>query len=202
MKRYRKGQIYKPPSAADSSAQADAIESRRRSPAKPQDYPPRGQIIEVKTPDEGIPACDGNTISWAWCERCIHIDGTEVNAAGGTTKTRVDTDETLPVYNLLVHSIPSNSYVLTALTDTGVRCVLPQTAIELWRFSLNEAFSGSPSRANADLLSLAGIDTGEDVELYDYLDVFSADLSTNDVGYCIKQNGVYVAIQAPCPPEA
>jgi hypothetical protein len=74
--------------------------------------------------------------------------------------------------------------------------------VALWRFQLNSSFSGTPSTADADLLELDGADTERDVTIYDYLDVFSADLTTGDVGYCIQQGDIYVAIQAPCPPEA
>lgn len=87
--------------------------------------------------------------------------------------------------------------------DKWARVLLnASSGITLWRFVLNAAFAGSPSSASCDLLNLDGTDTGQDVTVYDWLDVFSADLTTDDVGYCVRQGNIYTAIQAPCPPEA
>ena len=48
MRRYRKGQTFRPPTAAESAAHADAVEAFRCRPAEPQDLAPCGQIHEGK----------------------------------------------------------------------------------------------------------------------------------------------------------
>lgn len=82
---------------------------------------------------------------------------------------------------------------------TRARKTDPGNWMRLWRFTLNEAFSGSPPAAAADLLYMNGTDTGDDVTIQDYLSIFSSDLTTADAGYCLQQGDVYIAIQAPCP---
>ena len=117
MRRYRKGEIFRPPSAAESAAHADAAESHRRSPAQSQDLAPVGQAIIVKTPVAGIDARDGTTIPSAVCTRCIEIDGTS------NTKTLVETDEELRIYNLYASPVPGEVYIITTLTLHGTRYV-------------------------------------------------------------------------------
>ncbi len=117
MRRYRKGQIFRPPTAAESAAHADATQSHRRSPAQSQDLAPVGQDIIVKTPEAGIDARDGTTISSAVCTRCIEVDG----ASG--TKTLVETDEELRIYNLYSSAVAGEVYVITSMTLHGTRYV-------------------------------------------------------------------------------
>jgi hypothetical protein len=83
--------------------------------------------------------------------------------------------------------------------DKWARVLLGAMSVKLWRFTLNAAFSGSPSTAAADLLNMDGTDTGQDVTVRDELDVFSADLGNGDAGYCCQVGTLYHAIQAPCP---
>lgn len=119
MHRYRKGQFFRPPTAAESAATADAVEAHRRRPPQPQDHSPVGQHILVKTPEEEeIPARDGDMIYFAMCKRCI-----QRNAPNG--KEIVATDEKLIVFNFFEQPIPCDQYVQTALTECGVRYVLP-----------------------------------------------------------------------------
>ena len=117
MRRYRKGQIFRPPSAAESAASADAVESHRRSPAQSQDLAPVGQDIIVKTPEGGIAARDGTTIYSALCTRCIEVDGPS------NTKTLVETDEELRIYNLYPDAVAGEVYVITSSTFHGTRYV-------------------------------------------------------------------------------
>ena len=117
MRRYRKGQTFRPPTAAESAAQADAIEAFRRSPGRPQDRKPVGQHILVKTPEGGIQARDGETIYWEWCKRCIQRNA-------GSEKEIVETDEQLIVFNTLEQAVAGDVYVMTGLTECGVRHVL------------------------------------------------------------------------------
>ncbi len=117
MRRFRKGDKFRPPTAAESAANADALEGfRRRSPV-PQDLAPVGQDIVVKTPEAGIDARVGTTISSAVCTRSIEVDG------ASSTKTLVDTDEELVVYNLETASVPGEIYVHTGMAATGTRYV-------------------------------------------------------------------------------
>ena len=117
MRRHRKGQIWRPPSAAESAAVADAIEAHKASPSQPIDLPPVGQDIVVKTPVAGIAARDGATISSALCDRCIEVNSTS------NEKTLVDTDEKLRIYNIYPDAVTGEVYVVTSLTLHGTRYV-------------------------------------------------------------------------------
>lgn len=88
---------------------------------------------------------------------------------------------------------------LTARPRPQRRLIPEQLTTRLWRFTLNEAFSGSPPAAAADLLYLDGTDTGDDVTVQDYLSIFSGTLTTGDAGFCLQQGDIYVVIQGPCP---
>ena len=123
MHRYRVGQIFRPPSVAESAANADSVESHRRSPAKPQDLAPVGQDIVIKTPTAGIEARDDMTIYSALCTRCIEIDGED------NTKTLVETDEERRIYNLELAAVPGDSFVNTALTLHGTRHAMPTVGL-------------------------------------------------------------------------
>jgi len=116
MRRYRKGQTFRPPTAAESAAQADAVEAFRSRPAEPQSRLPRGMDM-VKTPSGGIPARDGLTISSAICTRCVWTSGP------GITKTILETDEKRPVYNLDTSAVPGGIYVVPDLALGGMLCI-------------------------------------------------------------------------------
>jgi len=109
--------MFRPPSAAESAASADALEGFRRRPPTPQDSSPVGQDIIVKTPEVGIDARSGTTIYSAACTRCIEVDGY------GGEKTLVDTDETLQIYNFYPDAVAGDVYVITSLTLCGTRYV-------------------------------------------------------------------------------
>ncbi len=117
MKRFPKGSMWRPPTAADSAASADALEGFRRRPPVSQDLAPVGQDIIVKTPPGGIAARVGTTIFSALCDRLIEIDGT------ANTKTLVETDEELRIYNLYPGVVTGDVYVITSLTLHGTRYV-------------------------------------------------------------------------------
>jgi len=117
MRRYRKGQIFRPPTAAESAVSADALEAFRRRPPTPQEAVAVGQDIIVKTPAGGIAARSGTTISSAACTRCIEVD------AASDKKTLVDTDESLQIYNLYPDAVAGDVYVITSLTLCGTRYV-------------------------------------------------------------------------------
>ncbi len=117
MRRYRKGQTFRPPTAAESAAHADALEGFRRRPPVSQDLAPAGQDIIVKTPVAGIDARNGTTIYSAACTRCIEVDGTS------STKTLVETDEELRIYNLYPDAVTGEIYAITSMTLHGTRYV-------------------------------------------------------------------------------
>ena len=117
MHRYRKWQTFRPPSAAESAASADAIEAFRRRPPVSQDLTPVGQDIIVKTPEAGIDARDDTTIYSALCTRCIEVDGVS------NEKTLVETDEELRIYNLYPDAVTGDVYVITSVTVHGTRYV-------------------------------------------------------------------------------
>lgn len=66
----------------------------------------------------------------------------------------------------------------------------------LYRFTMNEDWSAGV--ADSDILLMDGTDTTIDADVLDPLGVFSA-LSNGDGGLCLLQDGIYYAIQAPCP---
>ena len=107
--------MWRPPSAAESAAHADAAESHRSSPPQPRDFAPVGQGVVVKVPGAGIAARAGAVISSAVCIRVVEVDG----ASG--TKTLVDTDEEIVVHNLSRADVPGTSYIMTHLSADGTR---------------------------------------------------------------------------------
>ena len=117
MRRYRKGQTWRPPTAEESATHADALESHRRQPGQPQDRTPVGQDIVVLTPVGGIDAADGDTIYSELCQVCIEVDG------ASETKTFVETDEYIRVYNLYADDVGAEIRVVTSLTFYGTRYV-------------------------------------------------------------------------------
>ena len=116
MHRYRKGQTFRPPTAAESATQADALEAFRRQPAQPQDRRPVGQSIIVKTPEDGIPARDGTTIYSAICKKCVPIGAAD-------EKEITETDQELNVFNPYLCAIAEGIYVITSLLGDGTRYV-------------------------------------------------------------------------------
>jgi len=116
MRRYRKGQQFRPPTAAESAVHADAVESYRRSPPQPQGQLTRGSVVIVKTPEGGIPARDGTTLYSAVCTRCIE-------SSIADEKELLETDEELIVFNLDAADVPGASYMKSCLTSTGTRYV-------------------------------------------------------------------------------
>lgn len=117
MYRFRKGQTWRPPTAAESATHADALESHRRQPEQPQDNTPVGQDIVVLTPAGGIPARSGNTIYSAICKVCIEVDG------ASNTKTLVETDEQIRVHNVYPDVVTGDVKAPTSLTFYGTRYV-------------------------------------------------------------------------------
>ena len=122
MRRYRKGQTWRPPTAAESAAKADAVEGFRRSSASPQGRLTRGSDILVKTPVGGIPARVGDTIYSATCTRCV-----ETTIAD--EKTILNTDESLLVCNIHTEDVAGDDYVMTRLTACGTRYVDQSTSV-------------------------------------------------------------------------
>jgi len=82
--------------------------------------------------------------------------------------------------------------------DKWARVLLGNQAVKLWRFTMNEAFSGSPTSADCDLLNIDGSDTGQDVDVYDRLDIAKDDLENGDPGWCVQMGSTFHFIQAPC----
>lgn len=84
---------------------------------------------------------------------------------------------------------------------------MPRTMLQLnsrlWRFKLNEAFTDGS--ADADLLTLSGVDTELDVEVKDPLLIFQTlGVTTDDEGYCLEQLDMdgtrwFLVIQMECP---
>lgn len=74
-----------------------------------------------------------------------------------------------------------------------------QSGARLYRYTLNEGWGDTTAdEATCDILELDGTDTNEDSIVKDPDGIF-ATLESGDPGWCFKQDGVYYAIQAPCP---
>ena len=116
MRRYRKGQMFRPPTAAESAVNADTLEAFRSSPAAPQDRPTRGTDILVKTPSGGIAARAGTTLFSAVCTRCVETSTAD-------EKTILETDEPLVVFNVYPDAVAEEVFVVTSLMATGTRYV-------------------------------------------------------------------------------
>jgi hypothetical protein len=117
MRRYRKGDLFRPPTAADSAASADALEGFRRRPPVAQDLAPVGQDIIVVTPGGGIDARAGETLSSAICKICIEID------SSSNEKTIVETDQEIRIYNFYPAAVSGGNYAMTSITAYGTRYV-------------------------------------------------------------------------------
>jgi hypothetical protein len=117
MKRYRKGSMWRPPTAAESAATADAVEGFRRRPPVAPDPVSAGKDIIVKTPAGGIDARSSTTLSSALCNLCIEIDSSSYE------KTIVETDQQIIVYNIYPDDVTGDVYAITSLTATGTRYV-------------------------------------------------------------------------------
>lgn len=116
MRRPRKGTVFRVPTTAESAATADAVDAHRRRPPRPQDKPPTGQDILVKTPAAGIPARCGTTVYSATCTRCILTGPID-------EKTIEETDEELEVSNIYNDAVTGSIYVVTSLLEDGTRYV-------------------------------------------------------------------------------
>jgi hypothetical protein len=114
VKRYRKGQQYRPPTAAESAMHADALAGFQNQPAGPQDLTPRSHVIFVKTPSGGIEARDNTTMFSAECTICVETSEAD-------EKTLKDTDEPIVVFNIYPIDVPGSTYVPTDLTVCGTR---------------------------------------------------------------------------------
>lgn len=78
----------------------------------------------------------------------------------------------------------------------GLVCLEAEESPTLYRFTLNaDLVSGT---ADADIIEMDGTDTTWDRNVLDPLGIFST-LEAGDPGLCIKQNGKFYVIQAPCP---
>ena len=143
MWRPRKGSTFRVPTAADSAANADALEGFRRRASQPQDKAPVGQTVLVKTPADGIPARDENTIFWEKCQRCIERYTAD-------EKEIVETDEEIIVHNLFGQAILGDTYVATALTEGGTRYAT--LVHEVVAFTLTEDMDAStPGEASCTI---------------------------------------------------
>lgn len=172
MRRYRKGQVFRVPTTAESAAQADAIEAFRRSPPRPQDKPPTGQGMIVKTPAAGIPARSGATIYSAICTRCVETSTAE-------QKTLLDTDEEIEVFNLETTAIAGSAYIHTDLSPSGTRYAEKSSAaghiviqfqiIDLAPYT--DLITSGCVVVDAEVLSVscqsAGVAVGDEVRVYD-----------------------------------
>lgn len=198
-RRYRKGQTFRPPTAAESAAQADAIDAHRRKPARPQDRPSTGQHILVKTPEDGIQARDEETIYWAMCKRVIQRNTAD-------EKEIADTDEEIIVFNTLSRAIAGDSYVMTGLTECGVRHVLSEAAsgTEIIRFEVIslcpyvDDISTPCAAVNAEVLTIScssGVSVGDEVIVYDPSGCWfqvPIEVLENAVGVAVSmQKGIY-----------
>lgn len=77
------------------------------------------------------------------------------------------------------------------------RLLTTQSGLRLFRFTINESLADGT--ASSDILEMNGTDTGDDEVVNDPLNVFATLVTTNDPGYCLRQDGVFYAMQAPCP---
>ncbi len=171
MWRPRKGSTFRVPTAADSAASADATEDFRRRASQPQDKAPVGQTIVVKTPVDGIPARDENTIFWEKCQRCIERYTPD-------QKEIVDTDEEIIVFNLFAEVVPGDTYVPTLLTEGGTRYA--HQAHQIVGFTLTEDMGNTTAGEASATLSRTwvaaseGYTGSETMQVKDVQGIFSA----------------------------
>lgn len=73
----------------------------------------------------------------------------------------------------------------------------PTTGAKLYRFTLNASLASGT--ADADILEMDGTDTTLDEDVLDPLGIFASLTTVGDAGLCLRQDGIYYVIQAPCP---
>jgi hypothetical protein len=171
MRRYRKGQTFRPPTTAESAASADAIEGHRRRSPLPQNRLSRGDKILVKTHADGIPARVGTTIYSAICTRLVETSTAE-------DKTLLETDEEIEVFNLETTNVTGGIYAQTGLTLHGTRCVEMggSSGTEIISFRVlyllpfGAEISSACSGVRAEILAVScnsSFETGDEVDIYD-----------------------------------
>ena len=82
--------------------------------------------IVVKTPEGGIPARDGTTVSSALCLLYKEVDG----ASNTKTLTPIEIDsthQTIRVWNFSNEAVAEEAYVVTARTKSGTRYVVVES---------------------------------------------------------------------------
>lgn len=191
MRRYRKGDIFRPPTAAESAANADALEGFRRRSPESQVRLSRGDKILVKTPEGGIPARVGTTISSAICTKLVETSTAE-------EKTLLETDEELEVFNLDTGDVPGEVYAQTGLTAHGTRCA---EAASPWHWAKLDgalAFDGTATASVWDGAPLA--DTTDNLTVYPPPVLTSGSIASGTwVRIDLHRNGRWYVIIAECP---
>lgn len=102
---------------------------------------------------------------------------------------------TVKVGNLWDHVIQNGDFVFAVPYKSNYLVCAP-IGMELYRFTLNVALT--TGTADADILLMDGTDTLIDDDVLDPLGIFST-LGIHDAGLCLKYQGKYYVIQAPCP---
>ena len=201
MKRYRKGQTFRPPTAAESAANADALEGFRSRTQEPQARVGRADKLIVKTPVDGIPARDATVISSAICAKVVET-------SNSNERTILDTDEDVEVFNLETTPVEGEIYVQTGLTLHGTRCVEAaggsSSVIPVELKTDLAAFGGS----TVHILDSDGLRTGDERTARDILGFYEGVGSAGtgvddegDKGWCVEMpDGKLKFIALSCDP--
>ena len=102
--------------------------------------PSYGQSLIVKTPEDGIDARSGTTISSAPCIKCVAAE-----TATPGERTVHETDEELVVYNVEEQDVPGEIFVKTTLSPNGTRYVDRGIGFDRCNAILKGAMTGSGS---------------------------------------------------------
>lgn len=84
----------------------------------------------------------------------------------------------------------------TGEKDCIVNITSSDESARMFRYTLNED-SNAPGVTEATIYEMDATEIDDEADLYDPISLM-ADQESGDYGYCIKQDGKYYAIQAPC----
>lgn len=164
--------------------------------------------IEVDQPAD----VDGSTGAFLFNgpeEIAVGADGVAQNSrvvrAIKDTGTATAGDSWQPIVSSWEIAVGGSAFVMVGDDDIVTDCVRVFYAgggsgggeTRLFRFTLNESLASGT--ADADILLMDGTDTGIDATVRDPLGIFVGLTTVGSAGLCLRQNGLYYVIQAPCP---
>ena len=154
---------------------------------------PETGYLYVRATTEGAAAIRaGDTVT---CQT-FQADALMFEGSGATVSQNRVIGYPIVVINTLDSVVQVGDIVSVAKSLQGDWSTVNSRPMRLFRFVLKGSLSSGT--ANADILLMNGTDTTVDDIVRDPLAIFDL-LETGDPGLCLRQDGLYWVIQAPCP---